>query len=93
MKKNYQDIEDKRKNGSVWFNDLKRVRQNGPKFSENRYQNYGDSTKSVHAGQYDDPQTGALGTPIFQCSTFYLNDSSYEAIAEGRGRDEMIYSR
>lgn len=93
MKKNYLDIEVKRKNGSVWFNDLKRSRQNGPKLLDNRYDNYGDSTKSVHAGQYDDPQTGALGTPIFQCSTFYLNQSSYEAIAEGRGRDEMIYSR
>ena len=93
MKKNYQDIEEKRANGSVWFNDLKRSRQKGPRLIDNRYDNYGDSTKSVHAGQYDDPQTGALGTPIFQCSTFYLNDTSYEAISEGRGRDEMIYSR
>ncbi len=93
MKKSYQDIEEKRKDGSVWFNDLKRTRQNGPKLKDNRYNDYGDSTKSVHAGQYDDPQTGALGTPIFQCSTFYLNEASYEAIEEGRGRDELIYSR
>lgn len=93
MNKSYQDIEEKRKDGSVWFNDLKRTRQDGPRLKDNRYNDYGDSTKSVHAGQYDDPQTGALGTPIFQCSTFYLNEASYEAIEEGRGRDELIYSR
>jgi len=93
MKKSYQDIEDKRIDGSIWFNDLKRTRQNGPRLKDNRYNGYGDSTKSVHAGQYDDPQTGALGTPIFQCSTFHLNEASYQAIEEGRGRDELIYSR
>jgi cystathionine beta-lyase/cystathionine gamma-synthase len=93
MKKNYQDIEFKRKEGSLWFNDLKRTREKGPRLNDNRYENFGDSTKSVHAGQYDDPTSGALGTPIFQCSTFYLNEASYEAIEEGRGRDEMIYSR
>lgn len=93
MKKNYHNIESKRKDGSLWFNDLKRTRQKGPSLSSNRYENFGDSTKSVHAGQYDDPKSGALGTPIFQCSTFYLNEASYDAIDEGRGRDEMIYSR
>ena len=93
MKKSYQNIEDKRKDGSVWFNDLKRKRESGPKLQHKRYIEFGDSTKSVHAGQYDDPETGALGTPIYQCSTFYLNEASYEAIEEGRGRDEMIYTR
>lgn len=93
MKKSYQNIEHKRKDGSVWFNELQRKRNNGPSLNTNRYQKYSDSTKSVHAGQYDDPKTGALGTPIFQCSTFYLTKNSYEAIEEGRGRDEMIYSR
>ncbi len=93
MKKSYQGIEQKRANGDVWFNDLKRKRSQGPTLSTNRYENYKESTKSIHAGQYDDPTTGALGTPIFQCSTFYLNESSYEAIEEGRGRDEMIYTR
>ncbi|MGB1268581.1 MAG: trans-sulfuration enzyme family protein [Flavobacteriaceae bacterium] len=93
MKKSYQNIEDKRQDGSVWFNDLKRKRESGPKLQHKRYTEFGDSTKSVHAGQYDDPKTGALGTPIFQCSTFYLNEASYEAIEEGRGRDEMIYTR
>jgi len=93
MKKSYQDIEFKRDNGEIWFNDLKRKRDNGPSLTSNRYQEYSESTKSVHAGQYDDPKTGALGTPIFQCSTFHLSKASYEAIEEGRGRDEMIYSR
>jgi len=93
MKKSYQDIEDKRQDGSVWFNDLKRKRESGPKLLDKRYTNFGDATKAVHAGQYDDPKTGALGTPIYQCSTFYLNEASYEAIEEGRGRDEMIYTR
>jgi len=93
MKKSYQDIENKRQDGTVWFNDLKRKRESGPKLLDKRYTSYGDATKAVHAGQYDDPQTGALGTPIYQCSTFFLNEASYEAIEEGRGRDEMIYTR
>jgi len=93
MKKSYQGIEEQREKGDIWFNDLKRKRSQGPTLSTNRYDNCKESTKSIHAGQYDDPTTGAIGTPIFQSSTFYLNESSYEAIAEGRGRDEMIYSR
>jgi cystathionine beta-lyase/cystathionine gamma-synthase len=93
MKKSYQNIDHKRENGDIWFNDLQRKRGNGPSLGTDRYQEYSESTKSVHAGQYDDPKTGALGTPIFQCSTFYLSKASYEAIEEGRGRDEMIYSR
>ncbi|WP_375238784.1 trans-sulfuration enzyme family protein [Aurantibacter sp.] len=93
MKNNFDNIENKRKDGSVWFNDLTRKRTNGPTFKDHRYTEYSDETKSVHSGQYDDPSTGALGTPIFQCSTFYLNESSYKAIEEGRGRDEMIYTR
>ena len=93
MNKSYQNIEHKRQDGSIWFNDLKRKREAGPKLQAKRYEQFGDGTKSVHSGQYDDPQTGALGTPIFQCSTFFLNKDSYEAIEEGRGRDEMIYTR
>ena len=93
MNKSYHDIKDKRTDGTVWFNDLKRKREFGPKLQNKRYTEFGDSTKSVHAGQYDDPVTGALGTPIYQCSTFYLNNEAYEAIEEGRGRDELIYTR
>lgn len=93
MKKSYQNIEHKRKDGSIWLNDLQRKRESGPKLQDKRYTTFSDATKAVHAGQYDDPHTGALGTPIYQCSTFYLNEASYEAIEEGRGRDEMIYTR
>ncbi len=93
MKKIYQDIEHKRAEGDIWFKDLKRKRDTGPTLNDHRYSEYNASTKSVHAGQYDDPKTGALGTPIYQCSTFYLNKNSYEAIEEGRGRDELIYTR
>jgi len=93
MNNPFKNIEHKRKDGSVWLNDLTRKRENGPSFKDHRYNAYSDETKAVHAGQYDDPNTGALGTPIFQCSTFYLNEKSYKAIEEGRGRDEMIYTR
>lgn len=93
MNKSYQNIEHKRDNGDIWFNDLQRKREQGPSLNSQRYSEFNESTRSVHAGQYDDPKTGALGTPIYQCSTFYLNKDSYEAIEEGRGRDEMIYTR
>lgn len=77
----------------IWLNNLQRKREKGPKLQEASYNGCGDATKSVHAGQYNDPKTGALGTPIYQCATFYLNETAYKAIEEGRGRDEMIYSR
>ncbi|NQY05584.1 MAG: aminotransferase class I/II-fold pyridoxal phosphate-dependent enzyme [Flavobacteriaceae bacterium] len=93
MKKSYSGIEDKRITGDLWFHHLKRERSEGPRLKDNRYSDYKESTKSIHAGQYDDPKTGALGTPIYQCSTFYLNKNTYGAIEEGRGRDELIYTR
>jgi cystathionine beta-lyase/cystathionine gamma-synthase len=93
MKKVFKGIEKQRESGEVWMGDLKRKRVNGPALSSNRYAGYDESTKSVHAGQYNDPNTNALGTPIFQCSTFLLNENTYKAIEEGRGRDEMIYTR
>ncbi len=77
----------------IWLNDLKRKREKGPTLQPESHAEFKDSTKSVHAGQYNDPNTNALGTPIYQCSTFYLSEPSYKAIEEGRGRDEMIYSR
>ena len=93
MKKSYDNLNQQRTNGSIWFNDLKRERTPGPRLKDNRYSDCKESTKAVHAGQYDDPKTGALGTPIYQCSTFYLNKDTYDAIEEGRGRDELIYTR
>lgn len=93
MKKVFNENDNTRKEGNLWCGDLERKRTNGPSLMLNRYSKFDESTKSVHAGQYDDPSTNALGTPIFQCSTFYLNESTYQAIEEGRGRDEMIYTR
>lgn len=78
---------------NIWFSDLKRKRVSGPHLNSHDYCDYGESTKSVHAGQYDDPNTGAVGTPIYQNSTFYLNSNIYSAIEEGSGRDTFIYSR
>ena len=77
----------------LWFSDLKRKRTTGPQLNNHDYSALGDSTKSIHAGQYDDPITGAIGTPIYQNSTFYLDKKSYNAIEEGRTRDNFIYTR
>ena len=87
----FKNIEDQR--DQIWFSDLKRKRTTGPKMSNHNYNECGESTKSVHAGQYDDPSSGAIGTPIFQNSTFYLDENSYQAIEEGRTRDKFIYTR
>lgn len=50
----------------------------------------GDSTRSVHAGQRDQPESSALATPIHQTSTFWFKDSAeLREYAEGRlTRDE-----
>ncbi|MET7900518.1 aminotransferase class I/II-fold pyridoxal phosphate-dependent enzyme [Streptomyces sp. NPDC005355] len=50
-------------------------------------------TLAVHAGTYEDPTTGSVGTPIFQTSTFKLNDDSYSAFSDGALRDVPIYTR
>jgi cystathionine beta-lyase/cystathionine gamma-synthase len=50
-------------------------------------------TLAVHAGTYEDPITGSVGTPIFQTSTFLLDDASYGAFSDGSLRDVPIYSR
>src|SRR5277367_5884526 len=46
---------------------------------------YKYSTLAVHAGQYPDPQTGAVNVPVYLSSTFELN-----GIGEDKGWD---YSR
>lgn len=94
MKKCFSDeLKPERAQGSVWFNDLTRKREKGPRMTSNRYEAFDYSTKCVHSGQYDDPLTKAVGTPIYQSSTFYLSESEYDSIHEGRARDEMIYTR
>jgi cystathionine beta-lyase/cystathionine gamma-synthase len=77
----------------TWANDLKRARVAGPSLSAKDWRNTGDSTVAVHAGTTDDESTGAVGTPIYQCSTFLLGDDEYSSIEEGHARDKFIYTR
>ncbi|GAB4410289.1 MAG: methionine gamma-lyase [Bacteroidia bacterium] len=53
----------------------------------------GFSTRSVHAGQYEDPVNGAVGTPIFQTTSFRFTPEAYTAIMEGEARDRFVYTR
>ncbi len=76
-----------------WLADLKRTRQSGPFMSDRHAHDMGLSTRAVHAGTHDDPRTGAVGTPIYQCSTFILNEDQYGAVEDGYARDRFIYSR
>lgn len=86
--------EESRTNPQAWGPEMSRVREPGPLFDASRpYLHQGVSTRSVHAGQYDDPLTGAIGTPIYQNSTFYLNPTTYEAVKDGRAREHFIYAR
>jgi cystathionine beta-lyase/cystathionine gamma-synthase len=76
-----------------WLNDLDRKRQAGPFLAGHSSAGQGMSTTAVHAGTHDDPRTGAVGTPIYQASTFVLADGQYQSVEEGFARDRFIYSR
>lgn len=76
-----------------WLNDLDRKRQSGPFMRDGHTHEMGMSTCAVHAGTHDDPRTGAVGTPIYQTSTFILNEDHYGAVEAGFARDRFIYSR
>lgn len=80
---------------TAWFNDLSRKRSAGPVSPHNRVmpRSAALDTLAVHAGTYEDPITGSVGTPIFQSSTFLLDESSYSAFADGTLRDVPIYTR
>ncbi|MGW2964098.1 trans-sulfuration enzyme family protein [Streptomyces sp. NPDC001220] len=80
---------------ATWFNELTRKRSSGPVSPHHRVLPRGTSpeTTAVHAGTYEDPITGSVGTPIFQSSTFVLDDASYTAFEDGTLRDVPIYSR
>lgn len=80
------------KNNS-WASDLRRCRKSGPSMKENDWYMSGESTIAVHAGTMDDDRTGAVGTPIYQTSTFTLGESEYTAVEEGHARDKFIYTR
>ena len=78
----------------IWCSDLQRRRVPGPGLRrEHSSPGWGLSTRSVHAGQYDDPDIGAVGTPIYQNTTFYLNNETYDSIKDGRAREHFVYSR
>jgi len=76
-----------------WLSDLRRARRPGPFIGGDHHAFPGPSTRAVHAGSHDDPRTGAVGTPIYQNSTFLLGAEQYRAIEEGYPRDRFIYSR
>lgn len=76
-----------------WLNDLNRARAAGPFLAAHPAPGSGPSTTAVHAGTHDDPRTGAVGTPIYQASTFVLNEGQYQSVEDGFARDRFIYSR
>ncbi|WP_444997973.1 trans-sulfuration enzyme family protein [Aliikangiella sp. IMCC44359] len=76
-----------------WSGDLKRTRNAGPGLDYKSFDGTGFSTKAVHAGTTDDEKTGAVGTPIYQTSTFLLDNDQYDSIEQGHARDRFIYSR
>lgn len=82
---------------AAWVNNLTRSRAAGPSISPVRGELSSHArhpaTLAVHAGSHDDPATGAVGTPIYQTSTFILGEEQYKAVEEGYARDRFIYSR
>ncbi|HKI84457.1 MAG TPA: aminotransferase class I/II-fold pyridoxal phosphate-dependent enzyme, partial [Candidatus Krumholzibacteria bacterium] len=56
-------------------------------------QDFAPATLCVQAGTQDDPITGAVGTPIYQTSTFHFTAETYEAMRIGKQRDHLLYTR
>ena len=82
---------------AAWVDALERRRQPGPSrgghAKDAPLRALHAATQAVHAGTFDDPLTGAVGTPIYQTSTFLLGEEQYRAVEEGYARDRFIYSR
>ncbi|PWJ64019.1 trans-sulfuration enzyme family protein [Rathayibacter iranicus] len=78
-----------------WFGDLTRRRSTGPVSPHHRTLSaeMSQETLAVQAGTYEDPVTGAVGTPIFATTTFDLGSDSYSAFSDGALRDVPIYTR
>ncbi|NVZ70720.1 aminotransferase class I/II-fold pyridoxal phosphate-dependent enzyme [Pseudomonas costantinii] len=78
-----------------WLNQLSRQRLAGPGMENNRCLTQGEApaTLCVHAGTYEDPITGAVGTPVFPSTTFRFSQTTYESFLEGYIRDIPTYSR
>ena len=79
----------------AWMDELQRRREVGPRL-DGATASSGEraaATVCVHAGTHEDPVSGAVGTPIFQTTTFLFSARSYEAFLEGYTRDLPIYTR
>ncbi len=79
-----------------WADQLTRSRSAGPRMNNQHHltaDNAGVSTLAVHAGTYQDPVTGAVGTPVFNSTTFLFQEASYDAFDQGMIRDYPIYTR
>ena len=79
-----------------WADQLTRARNAGPRMTVQTSlpsSKHGTSTLSVHSGSYNDPVTGAVGTPVFNATTFLFQKESYDAFDQGMIRDYPIYTR
>lgn len=78
-----------------WIDELRRKRMAGPSFSCSKRVDggKGQSTVCVHSGTYEDPYTGAVGTPVFSTTTFRFSPTTYESFLEGYIRDIPTYTR
>jgi len=76
-----------------WIDQMPRQRRPGPVFGDGGVAAGGDSTRAVHAGTTNDTASGAVGTPIYQTSTFVLNGEQYRSVEDGYARDRFIYTR
>src|SRR5262245_12339150 len=79
-----------------WVNELTRERREGPSrrsVGHAGVDGWRPATVAVHAGTHDDAATGAVGTPIYQTSTFILGGDQYRAVEDGYARDRFIYTR
>jgi cystathionine beta-lyase/cystathionine gamma-synthase len=76
-----------------WVDRLGRERRPGPSRNSASMPGHGAATVAVHAGSHVDAPTGAVGTPIYQNTTFALDAEQYRAIDQGYARDRFIYTR